>query len=137
VRDGRLKLHGDLPNEDAVDMVIGAIDFALMPAPDAAIFRVTVDDRTSAVWRVDGHLVHSGNLPTSLPARIFMASIAGAIEAKFGALMCGAVVLDGRRVRGQTHQQSPHREPIATGQLSAAGASQASEHVTTSAIQFA
>jgi hypothetical protein len=137
VRDGRLKLHSDLPNEDAVDMVMGAVDFALRPAPDAAIFRVTVDGRISELRRVDDHLVHGGNLPTSLPARIFMASIAGAIEAKFGALMCGAVALDGRRVRGQSCQRSPHREPLATGQLSAAvGAAPAGELVATSAIRF-
>jgi hypothetical protein len=98
VRDGRLDFRGDLPNEDAVRMLMGLVDFALMPAPDAAIFRVKAGGRTSEVRRVDGHLVHSGNLPTSLPARIFMASIAEEIEAKFDALMCGAVALDGRRV---------------------------------------
>jgi hypothetical protein len=120
VRDGRLKIHSDLPNEDAVRLVMRAIDFGLMPASDAAIFRVTVGGRTSAVRRVDGQLVHSGNLPTSLPARIFMASIAEVIEAKFGALMCGAVVLDGRRVRGHSCQHSLHREPIAREHLSGA-----------------
>jgi hypothetical protein len=120
VRDGRLKLHSDLPNEHAVRLVMGAVDFALRPAPSAAIFRVTVNGCTSEVRRVDGHLVHSGNLPTSLPARIFMASIAEAIEARFGALMCGAIALDGPRVRGQSHQWLPHREPLATEPLSAA-----------------
>jgi hypothetical protein len=137
VRDGRLKLHSDLPSEDAVRLVMGAVDFALRPAPSAAIFRVTVDDRTSEVRRVDGHLVHSGDLPASLPARIFMASIAGAIESKSGALMCGAIALDGRRIRGHSCQQ-PHRELPVTGQLSAAiGVASAREHGATSAIQFA
>jgi hypothetical protein len=101
VRDGRLNLRSDLPNEDAVRLVMSAIDFAPMPAPAAAIFRVTADGQTSEVRRVDGHLVHSGELPTSLPARIFMASIAQAIEERFSALMCGAIALDGHLVRAK------------------------------------
>jgi hypothetical protein len=125
VRDGRLRLRGDLANEDAVQLVMETIDFAPRPAPDAAIFSLTVDGRTSEVWRVDGHLVYSGDLPTSLPVRLFMASVADAIEARFGASRCGAIALDGHRFR--SCQRSPHREPLATGQLSAAalGAPQA------------
>jgi hypothetical protein len=118
VRDGRLRLRGDLANEDAVQLVMESVDFALRPAPGAAIFSVTVDGRTSEVRRSDGHLVYSGDLPTSLPVRLFMASVAEAIEARYGASMCGAISLDGRRVR--SCQRWPHREALAAGQLSAA-----------------
>jgi mannose/cellobiose epimerase-like protein (N-acyl-D-glucosamine 2-epimerase family) len=113
VRVGRLRLRGDLANEDAVKLVMETVDFALRPAPGAAIFSVTVDGRTSEVRRSDGHLVYSGDLPTSLPVRLFMASVAEAIEARFGASMCGAIALDGRRVR--PCQRWPHREQLSEG----------------------
>jgi hypothetical protein len=58
---------------------------------------------------------YTADLPTSLLVRLFMASVAEAIEARFGASMCSAIALDGRRVRFR--QRLPHREP---GQLSAA-----------------
>jgi hypothetical protein len=110
VRDGRLRLRGDLANEDAVPLVLETVEFAHRAAPGAAIFSVTVDGSTSEVRRADGHLVCSGDLPTSLPVRIFMATVAEAIEGRFGASMCGAIALDGRRVC----QPLPHREPLAT-----------------------
>jgi hypothetical protein len=116
VRDGRLGLRGDLAHEDAVPLVLGTVDFAPRAAPGAAIFSVTVEGRTSEVRRADGHLVYSGDLQTSLPVRIFMATVAEAIEARSGASMCGAIALDGRRVS----QRLPRREPLAAGQLSVA-----------------
>jgi hypothetical protein len=112
-------LRGNLANEEAVQLVLETFGFALGPAPDAAIFSVTVDGRTSKVRHADGHLVHSGDLPTSLPVRIFMASVAEAIEAQFGASMCGGIALDGTRAPGQSCQQSRHRETARHGQLSA------------------
>jgi hypothetical protein len=117
VRDGRLRLRGDLANEDAVQSVMETVDYAVRPAL-GAIFSVTVDGRTSEVRRSDGHLVYSGDLLTSLPVRLFMASVAEAIEARFRASMCGATALDGRRVR--SCQRLPNREPLVAGQLSAA-----------------
>jgi hypothetical protein len=134
VRDGRLRLLGDLAHEDAVPLVMEMVDFAARAAPGAAIFSVTVDGRTSEVRRADDHLVYSGDFPTSLPVRLFMASVAEAIEARFGASMCGAIALDGRRVR--SGQRLLHREPLAAGQIFAVlGAAQAPP--TTSPIELA
>jgi hypothetical protein len=87
MKDSMLALRGELPTDDAVRLVVDAVDWPIMTEPGGSLFSVTVDDRTAAVRRVDGELVLSADLPVSLPARVFMAAIAAALEEKFGTLL--------------------------------------------------
>jgi hypothetical protein len=87
MKDSMLVLRGELPADDAVQLVVDAVDWPIMTEPGVSLFSVTVDDRTAAVQRVDGELLLSGDLPVSLPARVFMAAIAAALEEKFSTLV--------------------------------------------------
>jgi hypothetical protein len=87
MKDSMLVLRGNLATDDAVRLVVDAVDWPIKTEPGASLFSVTVDDRTAAVRRVDGELVLSGDLPVSLPARVFMAAIAAALEEKFDTLI--------------------------------------------------
>ena len=87
MKDSMLVLRGNLATDDAVQLVVDAVDWPIRTEAGVSLFSVTVDDRTAAVRRVDGELVLSGDLPVSLPARVFMAAIAAALEEKFDTLV--------------------------------------------------